>query len=143
MPHLRVLLVFLLASTAVELSLQALAYALGLPLLSHVRGWVEIALVAALLSGHVALLQPDRKRTVRLSFVALGVAVLGINGALSWRHHQRIFDEQFAAALPPPALRLVPPRPVDALLSEMRAARGTLEKRAREDDDADTSDAED
>ncbi len=142
-PHLRVLLVFLLASTAAELVLQAMAYALGLPLLSRLRGWVEIALVAALLSGHVTQLQPERKRAVRLGFMALGVAIMGINGALSWRHHQRIFDEQFAAALPPPVLRLVPPRPVDALLSEVRGAKGTLEKRAREDDDADTSDAED
>ena len=71
------------------------------------------------------------------------MAVLGIDGALSWRHHQRLFDEQFAAALPPPALRLVRTRPIDALLSELRSVRGTLEKRAREDDDNDTSDAED
>ncbi len=142
-PHLRVLLVFLLVSLAADLILVLAAYAFSLPLLSHIRGWVEITLLAALLSAHVGLLQPGNDRTVRICFAALCVAVLGINGALSWRHHQRLFDEQFAAGLPPPAVRLVPVRPVDAFLAEVRAARGTLEKRAQEDDDSDTSDAED
>jgi hypothetical protein len=142
-PHLRVLLAFLLASMALDLFLALAAYSLGVPLLSHIRGWVEIAMVAALLAGHAAVLLPGHEKTVRLSFAALCVAVLGIDGGLTWRHHQRLFDEQFAAALPPPALRLVAPRPIDALLAEMRAAHGTLDRRAREDEDNDSREVED
>jgi len=63
-PHLRVLLVFLLASMAVDVLLVLAAYALALPLLSHIRGWVEIAMVAGLLGAHVGLLQPGHQRTV-------------------------------------------------------------------------------
>jgi hypothetical protein len=142
-PHLRVVLVFLLASMVADLLLMVSAYALSLPLLSHVRGWVEIAMVAGLLAAHVTVLLPERERTVRITFAVLCLGVLGINGALSWRHHQRLFDEQFAGALPPPALRLAGARPVAALLSELRSVRGTLEKRAREDDDNDTTAVED
>jgi hypothetical protein len=142
-PHLRVVLAFLLASMALDVLLMVAAYALSLPLLSHIRGWVEIAMVAGLLTAHVTVLLPGHERTVRTTFAALCVAVLAINGALSWRHHQRLFDEQFAGALPPPAIRLVGTRPVAALLSELRAVRGTLEKRAREDDDTDTTAVED
>jgi hypothetical protein len=142
-PHLRVLLLFLLASMAADALLALAAYVFSLPLLSHLRSWVEIAMVAGLLSAHVALLQPGHERIVRISFAVLCVAVLGINGALSWRHHQRLFDEQFAAGLAPPAVRMVRARPIDALIPEVRAVRSTLEKRAREDDESDASDAED
>jgi hypothetical protein len=142
-PHLRVVLAFLLISMAADLLLLLAAYALSLPLLSHLRGWVEIAMVAGLLAAHVSVLLPGHERTIRVTFAALCVAVLGINGALSWRHHQRLFDEQFAGALPPPALRLAPTRPPAALLSELRSVRGILEKRAREDEDNDTTTAED
>ena len=142
-PHLRVLLAFLLASMAADVLLLLAAYALSIPLLSHIRSWVEIAMVAGLLAAHVTVLLPGRERTVRTTFAALCVAVLGINGALSWRHHERLFDEQFAGALPPPAVRLVGTRPVAALLSELRSVRATLEKRAKEDDESDTTAVED
>ncbi len=142
-PHLRVVLGFLLASKAADLLLLLLAFALSVPVLSHVRGWVEIGMLAALFAGHCAVLLPGHERTVRRAFASLCLVVLGIDGALSWRHHQRLFDEQFAAALPPPSVRLVGPRQIDALLSEMRTARGTLEKRAKDDEDSDTSLLED
>ena len=100
-------------------------------------------MVGGLLAAHVTVLLPGREKAVRTTFAALCLAVLGINGALSWRHHQRLFGEQFAAALPPPAVRLVGTRPVEALLAELRAMHGTLEKRAREDEDNDTDAIED
>jgi hypothetical protein len=140
LPHLQLLLAFVLAGIALDLVLAAAAYALSLPLLSHLRAWVNIALFCALLATHVTLLVPGHQRAVRRSFALLCVAVLGINGALNWRHHQRVFDELTLASLPPPQLRLVPARPIGTLLDDLRSTRAPLERRAHDDEDNDAQD---
>lgn len=138
LPHLQRLLAYALAGIVLDLGLTAAAYALSLPLLSHLRGWVNIGLLCALLAAHVTLLLPGHERAVRRSFALLCLAVLGINGALNWRHHQRVFDELTLTSLAPPPLRLAPARPIGTLLDDLRTTRGVLERRAQDDqDDAD------
>jgi len=138
-PHLRVVLGFILARLSLDLLLALAAFALSWPLLSHISGWLEIALFAALLATHVSVLLPARRQTVGLTFGALCLLAVGITGALSWRHHQRLFDELYAATLPPPALRLVQAKPVSALLDDVRPLRTRLDRQAKEDEENDSA----
>jgi FHA domain len=137
MPHLRVLLGFLLAMLSLDALLALGSFALALPWLSHIRSWVQIAMVFALLGTHFSLLLPGHPRAVALTFGALCLLAIGLDGALNWRRHQRLFDELYAATLPPPSLRLVRAEPVARLLDDLRPLRPKLEERAREDESTD------
>jgi len=139
LPHLRVLLGFVLAMLLVDTLLALASFALGVPWLSHIRGWVRRAMVAALLGTHLWLLLPGRQRAIAVTVSALLLLVVGVDGALSWRHRQRLFDELYVATLPPPALRLAPAQPVTALLDELRPLRARLERRAKKDDENDSA----
>ena len=133
-PHLHLLLGFVLAIFSVDALLALASFALSAPWLSHIRGWVRIAMIAALLSAHVSLLLPDRKRAVAVTFALLCLLVLSVDSALTWRHHQRLFDELYAATLPPPALRLARTEPVQKVLDNLLPLRERLEQRARQDE---------
>jgi hypothetical protein len=137
LPHLRILLGFVLAILLVDTLLALASFALGVPWLSHIRSWVRLAMVAALLGTHLWLLLPGRQRAIALTVGALLVLVLGVEGALSWRHRQRLFDELYVATLPPPGLRLVRAEPVAALLDDLRPLRASLERRAKKDEETD------
>jgi len=143
LPHLQVLLGFLLGNMALDGLLQLAAYSLSLPWLSHVRGWVEMAVFAALVATHVTVLLPERARRVRWTFAALSLAAIGVSGALDWRHHQRLFDELFTSALPPPASRLAGTHPVQVLVDDMKPVQAVLQKRAHDDDEEDRPSADD
>jgi hypothetical protein len=135
LPHLQVLVIFLLAALSLDALLALGSFALFLPWLSHVRDWIRLALVAALLATHVSLLLPGRQRGIALVCAALWLVVVGVEGALSWRHQHRLFDELYATTLAPPALRLVRTEPVAALLYDLRPLRAKLEQQAKEDAD--------
>jgi hypothetical protein len=137
MPHLRLLIGFLLAILLVDAALALASFALSLPWLSFIRSWVRFAMFVALLGRHVALLLPGRQRFIAVTLGALYLLVIGVEGALSWRHHQRLFDELYASTLPPPALRLVRAEPVAALLEDLRPLRDRLERQAKEDEESD------
>jgi len=134
LPHLHLLLGFVLAILSVDALLALASFALSAPWLSHIRGWVRIVMIAALLSAHVSLLLPNRRRAVALAFALLCLLVLSVDGALTWRHHQRLFDELYAATLAPPALRLARTEPVGKLLDSLLPLRASLEQRARQDE---------
>jgi hypothetical protein len=138
-PHLQVLLAFLLASLAADAALAIASFSLSWPWLSHVRGWVEIGIFAALLGTHVALVLPGRERRVAATFGALCLLFLGVDGALNWRHHQRVFDELYVATLPPPALRLAGARPISELVEQLRPLQARLIRQAQEDEERDNA----
>jgi hypothetical protein len=135
MPHLQILLGFALASLLLDLLLALGSYALSWPWLSHVRNWAELAVAAALLATHTALLLPRYRRPIALVFSLLFLLTIGINGALNWRRSDRLFAELYAATLPPPALRLVDAQPPSELLDAVRAMRTALDRRAQDDED--------
>lgn len=136
-PHLRVVLAFLLGSLAANAVLALASFALSMPLLSHVREWVEIVIVGGLLATHVAILLPARGRRIAVTFGALCVLSIAVSGALNWRHHQRVFEELYVATLPPPAFRLVRAGPPAGLIDALRPLRARLDRQAKEDEDRD------
>jgi hypothetical protein len=139
MPHLRLLIEFLLVMLFVDAALALASFALSLPWLSFIRGWVRLAMFVALVGRHVALLLPGRQRFIAVTLGALYLLVIGVEGALSWRHHQRLFEELYASTLPPPALRLVRADPVTTLLEDLRPLRDRLERQASEDEEIDAA----
>ncbi|HEU0202150.1 MAG TPA: hypothetical protein VFR86_17170, partial [Burkholderiaceae bacterium] len=60
---------------------------------------------------------------------------IGIGAALNWRRTDRVFQELYAATLPPPSFRLVAAQPPGVLLEELRTLKARLDRRAKEDDD--------
>jgi hypothetical protein len=139
LPHLQVLVIFLLAVLSLDALLALASFAFSLPWLSHIRVWARLALIAALLATHVSLLLPGHQRAVGVVCATLWLLVVGVEGALSWRHQHRLFDELYAATLAPPALRLVRTEPVGALLDDLRPLRAKLELQAKEDADTDAA----
>jgi|SRR5882672_2627349 len=139
-PHLRAVLGFVLAGLLLDALLALGSFALSWPWLSHIRGWVEVALLAALLATHVVLLAPGRARAIAMIFGALCALSIGINAALTWHSSERVFGELYAATLPPPNLRLVDARPPAALLEDLRPLREVLDRRAKEDEDREAVD---
>jgi hypothetical protein len=137
MPHLRLLVVFLLAILSVDALLALASFALSLPWLSLIRSWVRFAMFVALVGAHASLLLPGRQRLIALTLGALYLLMFGVEGALNWRHEQRVFSELYASTLPPPQLRLVRPDPTPALIEDLRSLRGRLEQQAREDEETD------
>jgi hypothetical protein len=138
-PHLRVLLAFSLASFVLDALLALGSFALSWPWLSHIREWITIAFVAGLVGTHLSLLLPGRERTIAAVFGALLVVAIGINAAFSWRQRDRVFTELYSTTLPPPALRLVSPAPVAALIDDLRPLQQALEKRAQDEEDIDAA----
>lgn len=134
MPHLRVLLGFALASLVADAVLAIASFMLGMPVLSHLRGWVSVGMGAALLASHARLLLPTRTRTIALVFGAFAIMGIGINAALDWRHTDRVFSELYATTLPPPALRLASAKPTASLIEELRGLKGQLDQRAKDDE---------
>jgi hypothetical protein len=135
MPHVRVLLAFVLAALLMDAVLSLSSFALSWPWLSHLRDWLSWALVAALLGTHASLLLPGHERSIALTFGVLCLLAIGIGAALNWRRTDRVFGELYAATLPPPSFRLVAAQPPAVLLDELRTLKARLDRRAKEDDD--------
>jgi hypothetical protein len=145
MPHLRVLLSFTMAGLVVDAALALASYAFAMPVLSHLRPWVAMGLGAALMASHARLLLPGRGRAIGLAFTALCALGITVDVALNWRRGGRVFDELYATALPPPAMRLTAARPPAALIDQVRTLKPVLDRHAIETESArddDRSDSE-
>jgi pSer/pThr/pTyr-binding forkhead associated (FHA) protein len=133
-PHLQVVLSFLLGSLAADLLLSVGSFSLSMPILSHLRAWLEIGLFCGLLGMHVSVLLPGRERRLAITCGVLCVLSIGASGALNWRHHQRFFEELYAATLPPPALRFASAGTPAELIESLRPLQARLQRQAREDE---------
>jgi hypothetical protein len=140
-PHLRVVLAFLLGSLAADCLLSIGSFSLSLPILSHLRAWVEIALFCGLLGMHVSVLVPGRERRLAITWGVLCLLSVGVSGALSWRHHQRVFEELYVATLPPPAFRIASAGAPAELVESLRPLQARLQRQAKEDEERDAFEA--
>ena len=132
--HLRRALFVIVGLQALEWLLPGVAYAFSLPRLMALDGLALPLASAALIAWHARLVWPGARRTLNVGIAAL--LLLGIGLQVGGRQVQKyLFGPPYLAALPPPALRLVSPKPPEALIESLKPLKAELAKQARKDND--------
>jgi len=132
--HAAIVLPGLLALSAYEWLLPALAAGLGWPGLWHAgKLLLPPLLVAAILRGHLLQLLPQRGRAINGGLALLLVAGLGVGVAVNLRQQGRVFADPYMRTLPLPMLRLGTPVPTAAIGAAMAPLQGQLAERVRQD----------
>jgi FHA domain len=138
LPHLRVVLMYALAIAVAEATLGLVAYAVDWPWASRIRDTMGWLLAAAMLAHHLRLVVPAHPRRINAVVGGLAVSALAWVMALQWQRNDRLFDELYLATLPPPAWRLAPAQPTQALIDDLRALEAPLRESARKAAEKDT-----
>ena len=112
-----------------------IAYALSMPrLLSFESIGFPLGL-ALMLWWHAALVWPRARRVV--AGVLGGFLVAGLVLLVARRQdEQHLFGPLYLSTLPPPAMRLVSPKPPEALIDALRPLEAELARKARKDQEA-------
>jgi hypothetical protein len=132
--HLRRVLVGITAIQLMSWTLGLLAFSLSLPLLVAMDALIVPAAAAALLWWHASLVWPRAKRTLALVLAGLVIGGLLLTAARR-QEQQHWFGPSYISVLAPPALRLAAPKPVDALIDELRPLQAELARQAAKDND--------
>jgi hypothetical protein len=144
-PHLRIVLMYLLATSVIEALSGVLAYAFDAPALARWAGPLTIAVGAAMLAHHLRVVLPAQARLVNTAVAAMAVAGMGVVGALNWQRMDRLMPYQHLSTLPPPMLRVASPQPMPVLMEQLRGLEAPLQaaaQRAKEEDDPSLDDLE-
>lgn len=136
---LRHLLLWLLLSAALPLA----AYAVDVPLLARIDGYVGWGVIAALVYGHLARILPGHRQALGVGVAAFYLTAMGLTTWFNVQRLHRPFSELYLATLPPPALRVAPLQPAQALIDDARDLRTRLDRQAAEDEAEDAGSDED
>ncbi len=136
-PHLRIVLMYLLATSLLEALAGVLAYAFDAPALARWAGPASIAVGAAMFAHHLRTVLPAQARRVNTAVAAMTVAGMSVAGALSWQRIDRVMPYHHLSALPPPVLRVASPQPVPVLIEQLRSLEAPLQEAARRAKDED------
>lgn len=137
LPHLRVVLSYVLAIVVLQAAMALGAYALDWPWASRLREPVAWIGASAMLAHHLRLVFPSHAWRASAAAASLAIAGLGWSMAVRWQHADRLFDELYSATLAPPAWRLAPAQPPAALVEDLRGVEAGLLERARKDAEKD------
>ena len=132
--HLRRVLIWLLVMEAIDYLLPGIAYSVGLPRLSAVSELLVPAAGAFLVWWHASLVWPRARRSFGIGLCVLIALGLGLRVAQRG-DEQYAYGPRYLSVLPPPSLRMVSPKPPEALLDDLRSMREPLDKAARKDND--------
>ncbi|HEY1132746.1 MAG TPA: FHA domain-containing protein [Roseateles sp.] len=132
--HLRRVLVVVVALQVLEWTLPAIAYAFSWPRLMALESLATPVAAAVLVAWHSRLVWPGARRTLNGGIVALLLLGLGLQVG-SRQEQQYVFGPPYLASLPPPALRLVAPKPPEALIESLKPLKAELAKQARKDNE--------
>jgi hypothetical protein len=139
--HLRRALVVIVALQVLEWVLPAIAYALSWPRLMALESLAGPVGGALLVAWHANLVWPGARRTLNTGIAAL--LLLGLALQVGNRQEQQyVFGPPYLASLPPPALRLVSPKPPEALIDALRPLKDELARQARKDNENAEDDGE-
>jgi len=140
--HLWRALVVSLVLQLVDVALPLVAYAFSW---GRLMAFESLALSlggAVLLWWHAAVVWPRARRRLALAIGAM--AVLGLALTVGRRTEQQYWlAPSYLSALPPPAVRLVDPQPVDSFVSSMERLQAPLQKQARKRNDQDQMSGDD
>jgi hypothetical protein len=137
-PHVRIVLMYLLAMSVLDAAAGVLAYAFDMPALARWAGPLSLALAAAMLAHHLRVVLPQHARRVSTAMAVMTVLGMGVAGALNWQRIDRLMPYQHLSTLPPPALRAASPRPVAEFMQEVQGLETRLKaaaQRAKDEDD--------
>lgn len=132
--HLRRVLVVIVALQLLEWVLPAVAYALSWPRLMALESLSTPVAAAVLLAWHARLVWPGARRILGGGIAALLLLGLGLQVG-NRQEQQYVFGPPYLASLPPPALRVVAPKPPEALIESLKPLKAELAKQARKDNE--------
>jgi len=132
--HLRRVLAWYLVVELLGFVLPQLAYSFSWPKVMALDALRYSVGGALLLWWHASLVWPRARRGLA---VGLGcMLALGLGLQIANRSEQQYwFSPSYVSALPPPQTRLVSPKPVSALIDELRPLQDQLAKMAKKDGD--------
>lgn len=139
LPHLRRVLVVLVGLHLLGLCLPMVAYALSWPRLMVVDALVFPLGIAGLMWWHATLVWPRSGRLLGLGLASLLVVSLSLMVGKRWEQ-QYWFGPAYLSVLPPPAVRLVAPQPVEALVESLAPLEAQLKRQAAKDNDVPSQD---
>ncbi|MGM9483504.1 FHA domain-containing protein [Roseateles sp. NT4] len=132
--HLRRALLVIVALQVLEWVLPGIAYAFSWPRLMVIESLSTPVAGAFLIAWHARLVWPGARRILNGGIAAL--LLLGLGLQLGGRLEQQyVFGPPYLASLPPPALRLVSPKPPEDLIESLKPLKAELAKQARKDNE--------
>jgi len=132
--HLRRALLAIVALQVLEWLLPAIAYAFSWPRLMVIESLSTPVAGAFLIAWHARLVWPGARRILSGGIAAL--LLLGLGLQVGGRQEQQyVFGPPYLASLPPPALRLVSPKPPETLIDSLKPLKAELARQARKDND--------
>ncbi|MCF8205665.1 MAG: FHA domain-containing protein [Methylotenera sp.] len=132
--HLRRALVVLVALQVLEWVLPTIAYALSWPRLMVVESLSNPVAGALLVIWHTRLVWPGARRILGGGIAALLLLWVGLQVG-NRQEQQYVFGPPYLATLPPPALRLVTPKPPETLIDSLQPLKAELARQARKDNE--------
>ena len=135
--HVRIACIAALAVDAVHLLAHLTAFAFSLEVFARFAYLLIVLVLAGALYAHLATLLPRRR--VGLAWMVAAVVALGMPAWLGaqWLNNMRLSKTLYASSMFPPALRVAPAVPVEQFLQEAGSLRGKLDRRLRDDGQAD------
>lgn len=139
LPHLRRVLTVLLGLHLLGMAFPMVAYALSWPRLMVVDALVFPLGLVALLWWHASLVWPRARRLLAVGLGSLLVVGLALTVGKRWEQ-QYWFGPAYLSVLPPPALRVVTPKPVERLVEAMGPLEAQLQRQAARDNEVPSQD---
>jgi hypothetical protein len=133
--HMRRALIGAISLQFISVLLPALAYAFSWPLLLTLELVLTGIGFTALLWWHAVVVWPRAGRGLAVAFASLLLVSTGLTVAKRM-DQQHWLGPAYMSQLPPPALRMVSPKPVKALIDELRPLEAQLARQARKDEDS-------
>ena len=135
--HVRIACAAALGVDAVHLVAHLTAFAFSLEALSRFANVLVVLVLAGALYAHLATVLPRRR--VGLAWTVAAVVALGLPAWLGaqWLNNMRLSSTLYMSSLFPPSLRVAPAVPVEQFLQETESLRGKLDRRLRDDGQAD------
>jgi hypothetical protein len=135
--HVRIGCVASLAVDGVHLVAHFMAFTLSLESLARFANLFMVLALAGALYVHLSTVLPRRR--VGLAWMVAALVAVGTPSWLGaqWLNNMRLSSQLYMSSMFPPGLRVAPAVPVDQFLQESESLRGQLERRLRDDGQAD------
>lgn len=138
--HVRIACAAALGADVVQLVSNLTAFAFSLEVFSQFANLLAVLVLAGALYAHLATVLPRRR--VGLAWAVAAVVALGVPSWLGaqWLNRMRLTNELYMSSLFPPSLRVAPTVPVEQFLQDAESLRSKLDRRLRDDGQADEDD---
>jgi hypothetical protein len=130
-PHLRVVLMYMLAIVLVGAVAGLLAYAFDWPALARWADPLTLLIGAAMIAHHLRIVLPQHPKRVNALVASLAGMAMLTSGALNWQRSDRLLPYQHLSFLPPPAFRVAQAKPVPVLMDRLQALEAPLQAAAQ------------